>query len=260
MALSNDQKNHIKEVLKECIRSKFENYNPETDNMPFHYRLLGKDRMALFSFIHSLNTTFGVSIYEPVAKELGKLRFRFVDTQVKPHDFISSDAQAAIQRIVDRISTAEVLPNKIDELNQIREGCQSGSLNRVKLRKIDICLENNNGELYFFDIKTVKPNIGGFEDYKRMLLNWAAAEMARNPDVNIRTLLAIPYNPYAPQPYNRWTMRGMFDLQNEIMVAEEFWDFLAGEGTYQDLLDCFELAGIELRPEIDNYFSRFNIE
>ncbi|MDR0411845.1 MAG: TdeIII family type II restriction endonuclease, partial [Treponema sp.] len=27
--------------------------------MPFHYRLLGRDRMALFSFIQSLNTTFG---------------------------------------------------------------------------------------------------------------------------------------------------------------------------------------------------------
>lgn len=35
--------------------------------MPFHTRLLGKDRMALFSFIHSLNTNFGTSIFEPVA-------------------------------------------------------------------------------------------------------------------------------------------------------------------------------------------------
>ncbi len=32
--------------------------------MPFHYRLLGKDRMALYSFIHSLNTAFGNSIFD----------------------------------------------------------------------------------------------------------------------------------------------------------------------------------------------------
>ncbi|MCG2813781.1 MAG: TdeIII family type II restriction endonuclease, partial [Thermodesulfovibrionales bacterium] len=72
MALSKKQKEHIAETLKVCLREKFQNYKPETANMPFHYRLLGKDRMALFSFIQSLNTTFGTSIYEPVAKELAK--------------------------------------------------------------------------------------------------------------------------------------------------------------------------------------------
>ncbi|MDR3234202.1 MAG: TdeIII family type II restriction endonuclease [Planctomycetaceae bacterium] len=44
---------------------------------------------------------------------------------------------------------------------------------------------------------------------------------------------------------------------SELKVAEEFWDFLGGEGTYQELLDCFEEAGIELRPEIDSYFANF---
>ncbi len=62
----------IKETIKKCLRTKFRYYKPETDKMPFHYRLLGKDRMALFSFIQSLNTTFGVSIYEPVAIALAR--------------------------------------------------------------------------------------------------------------------------------------------------------------------------------------------
>ena len=59
-------------------------------------------------------------------------------------------------------------------------------------------------------------------------------------------------------PYSRWTMRGMIDLENELKVAEEFWDFLGGTGTYSVLLDVFERVGLELRPEIDEYFSRFN--
>jgi type II restriction enzyme len=50
----------------------------------------------------------------------------------------------------------------------------------------------------------------------------------------------------------------LFDIANEILVANEFWDFLGGEGAYQDLLNIFERIGIELRPEIDQYFSRFN--
>jgi type II restriction enzyme len=80
----------------------------------------------------------------------------------------------------------------------------------------------------------------------------------RRSTLNIQTLIAIPYNPYDPQPYNRWTMRGMLDLQYELKVAEEFWDFLGGQGTFQQLLNSFEKIGIELRPEIDDYFKKFN--
>jgi type II restriction enzyme len=77
------------------------------------------------------------------------------------------------------------------------------------------------------------------------------------PHATVQTLIAIPYNPYEPEPYSRWTMRGMLDLENELKVAAEFWDFLGGEGTYIQLLDCFEKAGLELRPEIDDCFSRY---
>ena len=61
--------------------------------------------MALFSFIQSLNTTFGVSIYEPVAIELARGRFIRVETQADPYNYIGSDAQVVIQRIVDDIAT-----------------------------------------------------------------------------------------------------------------------------------------------------------
>jgi type II restriction enzyme len=71
-------------------------------------------------------------------------------------------------------------------------------------------------------------------------------------------MIAIPYNPYDPEPYNRWTIRGMLDLEKELKVANEFWDFIGGEGTYEDLLKCFERVGIELRGEIDEYFAKYN--
>ena len=72
-----------------------------------------------------------------------------------------------------------------------------------------------------------------------------------NPEPNI-----MPFHNH-PEPYNRWTMRGMIDLKEELKVAEEFWDFLGGKNTYNDLLKCFENVGIEMRNEIDKYFKRF---
>lgn len=49
----------------------------------------------------------------------------------------------------------------------------------------------------------------------------------------------------------------MIDIKNELKVAHEFWDFLGGNGAYDDLLDCFELVGIDLQDEIEEYFSSF---
>jgi len=62
MPLSKQQITEIEQVLRDSLRHKFQNYKPEPASMPFHTRLLGKDRLALFSFIHSLNTNFGTSI------------------------------------------------------------------------------------------------------------------------------------------------------------------------------------------------------
>ncbi|MEW6408547.1 MAG: TdeIII family type II restriction endonuclease [Nitrospirota bacterium] len=72
MVLSLKIRNEIIELLKITVREKLKDYRPETVYMPFHHRLLGKDRYAMFSFIHSINTTFGMSIWEQVAVILAK--------------------------------------------------------------------------------------------------------------------------------------------------------------------------------------------
>jgi type II restriction enzyme len=258
MALNNEQKSQIRQVIINSLRNKFQNYNPEPASMPFHFRLLGKDRIALYSFIHSLSTNFGTSIFEPVAKSLALLNFKNAELQQKSGVLISSEAQRVIQNIMDNLTTAASVPNKKEETEAIRTVCQKGEMKTVKPTKVDLKLIGYDSTVYLFDIKTAKPNAGGFKEFKRTLLEWIAVTLAENPEANVQTWIAIPYNPYEPQPYNRWTMRGMLDLENELKVAEEFWDFLGGEGAYIDLLDCFEQAGIDIRPEIDEYFLRFS--
>lgn len=258
MALSKEQINSVEEVLRASLRNKFQNYNPEPASMPFHTRLLGSDRLALYSFIHSLNTNFGTSIFEPVGLALAKKHFKTVAAHAVAGGHISSEAQNAIQKIIDGLTTAETAPDKAKGIEIIRKVCQQGTMLKVKPTLIDLKMESKDGEHFFFDIKTAKPNAGGFKEFKRTLLEWVAVFFADNPKAKVNTLIAIPYNPYEPAPYNRWTMRGMLDLQNELKVADEFWDFLGGKNTYNDLLDCFERVGIELRDEIDEYFKRFN--
>jgi len=106
MGLTKLQKNNVETVLKNSLRNKFENYNPEPASMPFHTRLLGKDRMALFSFIHSLNTNFGTSIFEPVALALASDSFASASSQQTAGTQISSEAHRVIQNIMDSLSIA----------------------------------------------------------------------------------------------------------------------------------------------------------
>lgn len=248
----------IENNIKNSLRNKFQNYNPEAAYMPFHTRLLGKDRPALYSFIHSLNTNFGTTIFEPVAKDLALLRFKEAELQIKAGTQISEQAEKVITDIMDNLIAARQSPNKKEEIEAIRRVCKKGKMKQVKPTKVDLFVKNISDDIFLFDIKTAKPNRGGFHEFKRTLLEWVAVILAENPKANVNTLIAIPYNPYYPNPYSRWTMTGMLDLKAELKVAEEFWDFLGGDGAYNDLLNCFERVGIELRDEIDEYFRQFN--
>src|ERR1035437_11000635 len=127
-------------MLLRSKKKKLLNYNPELGSMPFHTRLLGKDRMALFSFIHSLNTNFGTSIFEPVAVALASSNFVSASTQQTAGTQISSEAHKVIQNIMDGLDMASIKPNKINEIMAIRDVCRKGEMKSVKPTKVDIKL------------------------------------------------------------------------------------------------------------------------
>ena len=246
----------IELVIETALRDKLRRYSPESSHMPFHTRLLGKDRMALYSFLQSLNTTFGTSIYEKVAGGIATGEFDDVALQHSTTGRFSSGAQTEITRIINDLTSGNSNPNHATELAQIRSNLQAGEIVEKGLRKVDIFLSHGDTR-FLIDLKTVKPNIDGFEKHKQNLLEWAATILYQDPSLDVRTIIAIPYNPYEPNPYSRWTLRGMLEIENQsqLMVGEEFWNFLAGgRDIYQDLLDCFENVGYRMRDEIDDYF------
>ena len=257
MALTKEQRKAIGDIIKNSLREKFEKYDPETSHKPFHYRLLGQDRMAVYSFMHSINTSFGTSVFEPVAKILADSHFKFADKQYKIGNAISEEAQHEIQAIINGLITKEKAPEKSAEIERIRKVCDKGKMNKLKTVKVDLFVRGTDGTAHLFDLKTVKPNASNFKDFKRTLLEWTAIFLAKEPDARVHSYIAMPYNPYDPEPYERWTIGGMLELDNELKVAEEFWNFLGGGDVYSELLDCFEKAGVELKPEIDARFSKF---
>ena len=257
MSLSEEQIKDIEEKLKNSIRKKLQKYSPKATSKPFHTRLLGKDRLDLYAFIHSLNTNFGNTIFEPVALTLAQKNFEIAKSQVPAGNQMSATASQEIQSIMDNlVVNMNGKPNKSEEISRIRAVSKSGKMCKAKPIKVDLMLQSKAGEYFLFDIKTAKPNKSSFIAFKRTLLEWVAVMLADNPEAQVNTLIAIPYNPYDPNPYDRWTLSNMLDLERELKVAGKFWNFLSGEDIYDDLLGCFERVGIELKDEINDYFSK----
>ncbi|MCD5390546.1 TdeIII family type II restriction endonuclease, partial [candidate division NPL-UPA2 bacterium] len=256
MGLSNTQREQISSLLKQKIRGKLQDYSPETQSMPFHFRLLGKDRMALYSFIHSVNTMLGQSIFEKVGEIIALPNFEKTFSQYKFEGYISDEAILEIDKIMQGLKAARRPSGESEENQRIKSVAKLGNLGRIRKSRADL-FAYKSGEEYYFEVRTVKPNIDVFTRTKEKLLQWKAVRYSISEDIRVNSYICIPYNPEAPSPYSRWTLQGLYDLGKEVLVAEEFWDFLGGTGTWEELLDIFEQTGIELRDEIDKKFTEF---
>jgi len=190
--------------------------------MPFHYRLLGKNRMALFSFIHSINTMLGTSIFEKIGELILLHKAKEVKGQYRGlNGYISEKAVICIDTIMRDLKSTRRTPCKPKETKEVIAVAKEGNLgNRIK-KRVDIYAKMDDDTEYYFELKSAKPNINEFTGIKKQLLDWIAIRGSISQPVKIKTILAIPYNPYEPEPYQRWTLQGLFDLENEVLVGNQ---------------------------------------
>ena len=162
-----DEKLEIKRAIRLAILSKLENFKPETEHAPFHTRLLGEDRWALYRFIHSLNTTFGTSVFEPVAVAIARQHFDNVQRSYDLGSKIRSAALVEVNSIVNELTIAdEGFSDKRRECERVRIAFGSSNhYEKTTARKADLRLQRGD-EIYLIDIKTVKPNVDSIEKYK----------------------------------------------------------------------------------------------
>lgn len=257
MSLSSGTKNDIFNLLTNTVREKLINYKPETVYMPFHHRLLGKDRYEMFSFIQSMNTTFGISLWEQIAVILAKSAGNYAKRQYILLGEIDDGTEELIRGIQYQLRKGEIKSNKMFEIEQIRNNIKEGEDKKDPDSLVDLFVKIEDIENYF-DITSAKPNIKEFVALKLKLMRWTGLRLSQNKNAKVFTRIAIPYNPYHPEPYERWTLKGLFDLsEGEILVGEEFWNFVASDDIYDELLDVFQSAGEELRDDIDRRFKDF---
>ena len=258
MGIPGDTRAEVRRYLIRVVHDKLGAYQPETSHAPFHHRLLGRDRYSMFSFIQSMNTTFGMSAWEQVSVALATGVGNAAQRQSRLVGGVDAKTETLIAGIHHRLRTGELVSNSDAETERIRtqiQGAPPGD--KDPDRTVDFYTKVEGVE-YYFDITSVKPNMKEFSALKLKLLRWKALRLSQDKSAQIRTRLAIPYNPYHPEPYERWTLSGLFDLpKGEVMVAEEYWNFVGQGAVYDELLDVFQEVGEELRGDIDRRFAEF---
>lgn len=185
-----------------------------------------------------------MSIYEDVSKILAEETADECFTKYDIGGVISREQRSVIDNIIRKLRSGE---KKVDHEQEVRLVLMaSASDGKVqKEGRIADFYMRRSGQEHYFEIKTVKPNIDVFTKSKTKLLEWVARRRSQ-----IKVFLAFPYNPYHPQPYKRFTEQGVLDQGKEFLVGKEYWDFLGGENTFEELLTLFNNIGKKFKEKI----------
>jgi len=107
-------------------------------------------------------------------------------------------------------------------------------------------MAQKNNINYFFDTKTVQPNVGSYSKFVEQILNWYAFFYAKNPTGKAVARIVFPYNPDMPNDFWKNTINKGFPLEKnkEGWVGNEFWDFCSG---LTETYELIESAFLDIR-------------
>jgi len=189
------------------------------------------------SKIKAKSTSLGMSIYEDVSVIIAKPHCDECFREYSVGGVISKGQEEVIKTIIRELGNKKRQPNIQKEIQAVLKANRKNA-NAQKSGKIADFYMKKKGKEFYFEIKTVKPNIDVFKESKTKLLEWTARRRKK-----IYLYLAFPYNPYHPEPYNRFTEANFVKINKDFLVGEKYWDFLGGKNTFRQLLNVFDTVG-----------------
>ncbi len=217
------------------------------------------------SIVGGMETALGRTLWEPLAKSLASANgFEVIRQNLMRPTIMPANLHGTIQIVYSgRIEKNPVYTADYCHA-QLKAICQPFLVNPVVGFSnastgfgVDIWLRKD-GIDYFFDTKTVQPNIGSYTRYFTQLLNWYAYYYSRYPAGIAQARIVFPYNPYQENFWTK-TIGGGFPLEptNEAWVEDEFWNFCSGiPNTFELIKTTFRevAASGELQERFDALF------
>lgn len=143
--------------------------------------------------------------------------------------------------------SSKIKPNWENEIKYILEG-EGEEIPTTVI--CDLYVEDlETQEKLSFEIKAPLPNSDQTKVSKEKIFKLYAME---NKPVT-GAFYSLPYNPYGKKENYAWSFpKRWFDMVNDpcVLIGEEFWDLLGGEGTYQNFIKIVTELGKKYHEQI----------
>jgi hypothetical protein len=116
---------------------------------------------------------------------------------------------------------------------------------------LDVFVEAEGRE-YYFDLKTPAPNSDQPRDMKDRLMRVRALRL---PEV-VDARGVFYYNPQGTEGLYTSGQAYLDYKGGEVLVGRQFWDFLAGDGTYEELIGLFAEVGTNRSDDLIHLLGR----
>jgi len=222
-------------------------YSAKGDIKPFHEALLPEGILRINEFERSFSTKLGTT-FEERARLIAEGHYTQAIRGHRTEGKVSQDAIRIIEASVNWIGTNGMAR---PYTNIVKEVLNARGPRKVKRTQIsDLYLKDTSGDEVFFEMKSPQPNKGQCLEVAERFLTIHAVRQAGPP--RVRTYYAMAYNPYgADKGVYKWSFATRYmDVKNEVLIGKEFWDFIAGTGTYEELLEIYRDVGREKGPDI----------
>jgi hypothetical protein len=254
----------IKKTVKESILSFVKKNLKKKPKFQVLDLIIPKER-KIRSTVGGLETSLGTTLWEPLTKALARENgFEVIAEKLQSPTNIPSSLNNTMQTIVDDRKKKDGSYDAESSHEAIKKICQTFIKRKIESFEpapkgfgVDIWLKKD-GINYFFDTKTVQPNLGTLSKCMEQVLTWYAYFYSRFPTEKAEARIVFPYNPYSGDFWNSVMGKGKpLEKDNEAWVEDQFWDFCSGiKGTYSIIKESFvELENSkELEKELVSIF------
>ncbi|WP_320017583.1 TdeIII family type II restriction endonuclease, partial [Labilibaculum manganireducens] len=243
--------NEAKRIIRETVKSSIISFAHRALTKKAKFQILDliipKER-KIRSIVGGLETSLGTTLWEPLAKALAiENGFQIINSNLECPVNMPSNLNNTLQTIIDERKRRSGVYNAVSSHEEIKRVCQSFLTRPIetfeqapKGRGVDIWLKKD-GINYFFDTKTVQPNLSALVSCTEQVLNWYAYFYSRYPDKRAESRIVFPYNPHNGDFWDKTIGKGLpLERDNEAWVENQFWNFCSGlTDTYELIVEAF---------------------
>lgn len=196
-------------------------------------------------------TPFG-GVWEKLAQVAGKTGLGLCELQKTINGNVPQERLVRIAEVLNKLEHTpkgekKIKPDWDNELKYILEG--KGELIPTIVIS-DVYAENTQtGEKYAFELKAPLPNSDQSKVSKEKMFKLYAMQ----PSPITAAYYALPYNPYGKKEDYAWSFPfRWFNMKEDkvVLIGNEFWDLIGGQGTYQMFISEINKLGKEYRERI----------